>query len=214
MRQLAANPTTGGMLASYNVSKDPLMQGGLDAEKQQLQTGQGLFNDQSGRLTQMQNQGFQLKPEDQTLYGQTSGNIARMFGQQGNAAASNLAMRGMSNSGAAGATFSGLQGNQNEMLAQAQQQIMQQRFQNTQNQIAQQQQFMGNLNSQNNQMAGKFADTSGQYQNQAFNQNMESMGNQQGQANNEIKNVRRPGSRWGWSRFYYGSWWGNTVAWH
>ncbi len=43
------------------------------------------------------------------------------------------------------------------MLAQAQQQIMQQRFQNTMNQIGQQQQFLGSLNQQNNQAAGNYA---------------------------------------------------------
>ncbi len=188
MRQLATNPVTGGKLASYGVQNDPLLQGGLDTEKGQLQQGQSLFGNQSGILDKLQNQGYQLKPEDQSLYGQASGNIARQFGQQGNKASANLAMRGLSNSGAAGATFSGLAGNQNEMLAQAQQQIMQQRFQNTMQQVGQQQQFMNQLNSQNNQMAGKYADTAGQYQGQEYNQNLAGIENQQKQSNDQFKN--------------------------
>lgn len=174
-------PSTGSEQATNQVLHNSLfgqglgnIQTGLNQQQGQLQTGQGLQADQTNHLTGLQDQGFELKPEDQTLYGQTSGNIARMFGQQGNQASNNLAQRGLSNSGAAGATFSGLQGNQNEMLANAQQQIMQQRFQNTQNQIAQQQQFIGSLNSQNNQAAQGY---SGAANNQA--NTMSNMVNQQ-----------------------------------
>jgi hypothetical protein len=110
----------------------------------------GALSGAIGKENQLQNQGYQLTPEDQTMYGQASGDVARLFGQQENSAANNLAMRGLASAptGAAGATFSGLAGNKNEMLAKAQQQIMQQRYQNTQQQIQQQQQFISQLGGQ------------------------------------------------------------------
>jgi hypothetical protein len=110
----------------------------------------GALSGAIGKENQLQNQGYQLTPEDQTMYGQASGDVARLFGQQENSAANSLAMRGLASAptGAAGATFSGLAGNKNEMLAKAQQQIMQQRYQNTQQQIQQQQQFISQLGGQ------------------------------------------------------------------
>lgn len=139
---LATGATTGSRFAADEINKNQT-QAGLYGQGGQL--GQA-----EGKLTELQNQGFNLKPEDQSLYGQESGNIARQFGQQGNDAANNLASRGLSSSGAAGAQFSGLAGNQNEMLAQAQQQIAQQRFQNTQNQIGQYQNFVNSMGGQYN----------------------------------------------------------------
>lgn len=139
---LATNPLTGTKFATQQVQDNPIL-GQLFGDK-------GGLTSQMGILNNLQNQGFQLKPEDITQYGQTSGNIARMFGQAGNQASQSLSDRGLASapSGAAGAMFSGLQGNQNEQLAQAQQNIMQQRFQNTQNQIAQQQSFISQLGNQ------------------------------------------------------------------
>lgn len=151
--QLATGATTGSRFATEQIQKNPVL-GSLFGEGGQMSKQIGQYGKQSGLLDDLQSQGFNLKPEDQSLYGQMSGNIARQFGQAGNAAASNLAARGLSSSGAAGAMFSGLQGNQNEMLAQAQQQIGQQRVQNTMQQIGQQQQFLsqlgGNINNMGN----------------------------------------------------------------
>lgn len=140
--ELATNPLTGTKLATDQVQNNGIL-GGLFGQDGQL-------NKAESKLDNLNSQGFQLTPDDQTLYGQTSGNIARMFGAQGNQASQDLANRGLASapSGAAGAMFSGLAGNQNEMLANAQQQIMQQRFQNTQNQIAQQQNFVSQLGQQ------------------------------------------------------------------
>lgn len=151
MNAIATGPMSGTKYATDQVMNNPIL-GGLYGQNGQLSQAEG-------KLTDLQNQGFELKPEDQTLYGQTAGNISRTFGQQGNQAANDLASRGLSSSGAAGAAFSGLAGNQNEQLAQAQQQIMQQRFQNTMGQIGQYQNFvsgMGN-NAQNaiNQQYGR-----------------------------------------------------------
>lgn len=140
--ELATGATTGSKYATEQVQNNGIL-GGLFGKGGQL-------NQAESKLTDLNNQGFELKPEDMTLYGQTSGNIARMFGQQGNQASQDLASRGLASapSGAAGAMFSGLAGNQNEMLAKAQQQIMQQRFQDTQNQIQSQQNFIGQLGQQ------------------------------------------------------------------
>lgn len=155
LNQYSTNNPMGQSAAQ--VQGNSVEQQGLGQMLGQLQSGQGLQQSQTGQLDKLQNQGFNLTPGDQTMYGQESGNIARQFGQQGNQAASNLASRGLSNSGAAGATFSGLSGNQNEMLSQAQQNIAQQRFQNTMSQIGQTQNFLGALNGQNNQAAGNYA---------------------------------------------------------
>lgn len=140
--QLATGATTGSKFASEQVQNNPIL-GSLFGKGGQLEGAEGKLND-------LQSQGFELKPEDMTLYGQTSGNIARMFGAQGNQISQDLANRGLASapSGAAGAMFSGLNGNQNEMLAQAQQGIMQQRFQNTMQQIGQQQNFINSLGQQ------------------------------------------------------------------
>lgn len=159
INQAATNPLSGTRFATDQVQGNSLLQGGLDAIKGQLGTGQGLESKQTDILNNLQSQGFNLTPNDQSLYGQAAGGIARQFGQQGNQAASDLASRGLASapSGAAGALFSGLAGNQNEMLAKAQQDIMQQRFSNTQNQIQQQQSFINSLNNQNNSAAGNYA---------------------------------------------------------
>lgn len=139
---LATGATTGSKYATEQVQNNGIL-GGLFGQNGQL-------NKAESKLDDLNNQGFELKPEDMTLYGQTSGNIARMFGQQGNQMSQDLASRGLAAapSGSAGAMFSSLAGNQAEMLAQAQQQIMQQRFQNTQNQIQQQQNFVSQLGQQ------------------------------------------------------------------
>lgn len=140
MNALATGPLTGSKFATEQVQNNPILG--------QLFGQQGLIGKEIGKEQQLQNQGFNLTPEDQTMYGQMSGDIARQFGQQGNQMANDLASRGLSSSGAAGAGFSGLAGNQNEMLSKAQQQIAQQRYQNTMGQIKQQQDFINQLGGQ------------------------------------------------------------------
>jgi len=161
---LATGATTGSRFATDQVMNNPMLSG--------LFGSGGQLNKAEGKLDDLNNQGFELKPEDMTLYGQTSGNIARMFGAQGNQMSQDLASRGLAAapSGAAGAMFSGLAGNQNEMLANAQQAIMQQRFQNTQNQIAQQQNFVSQLGQQganaiNQQYGRQLSGAQNQHQN-------------------------------------------------
>lgn len=154
----ALDPATGSAMATDQVQNNPIL-GQLFGKDGQMGKDLATQNDQTGRLNKLQDQGFQLSPEDRTMYGQASGDIARQFGQQGNQAAQSLAMRGLgaAPSGAAGATFSGLAGNQNEMLAKAQQGIMQQRFANTQNQIKQQQDFIGQMAKHNEGMGSQAA---------------------------------------------------------
>lgn len=138
--ELATGALTGSKVAEQQLMGNETQRG--------LYGPEGQLGKVEGKLNSLYDQGFNLTPEDQTMYGQMSGDIARQFGQQGNQAASNLASRGLSNSGAAGAMFSGLAGNQNEMLAKAQQSIAQQRFQNTMNQIGQYQNFVSGLGAQ------------------------------------------------------------------
>ncbi len=180
--QLATGATTGSNYATQQVQNNPLLSQGLNAQMDQLHTGQGLESGQTGILNNLQSQGFNLTPGDQSLYGQEAGQIANQYAQQGNQAANSLASRGLSSSGAAGAQFSGIAGNQNQQLAQAQQQIAQQRFSNTQNQIAQQQNFIGALNGQNNSQANA-------YSGQAANDINQQYGRQLSGANQSTSNL-------------------------
>lgn len=96
------------------------------------------------QMNQLLGQGFKLTQDDREAYGQASGDIARMFGQQEQNLAQSLAARGLGQapSGAAGKSFSGLLGNKYEQLAKVQTDIADkrmannlQRIQQTQNQL-------------------------------------------------------------------------------
>jgi hypothetical protein len=99
--------------------------------------------------------GFQLTQDDREAYGQVSGDVARMYGEQEQAASQSLARRGLAsaNSGAAGATFSGLQGNKNEMLAKAQMGIAQKRMENTTQRLQENRRLQANLATQGSSLA-------------------------------------------------------------
>lgn len=131
--------------------------GGAEKKVQYGQFTGGLFNPETGLQSQVEkegrdlaSQGFQLAPEDREAYGQASGDVARMFGQQEQDLSKSLARRGLASagSGAAGAGFSGLQGSKNEMLAKAQTNIANQRMQNTQQRLMQNRQLQQNLAQQ------------------------------------------------------------------
>lgn len=102
-------------------------------------TTQGLFgagglNDRLGTEEKdLASTGYGLQGADREAYGQAAGDISRQFGQQEQDASKALARRGLGGgaSGAAGATFSGLAGNKNEMLAKAQTDIAQKRMADT-----------------------------------------------------------------------------------
>lgn len=95
-------------------------------------------------------QGFNLTPEDHEAYGQSAGDIARLFGQQEKSATSSLARRGLggAESGAAVAAFSGLAGNKNEQLAKAQMDIAKQRYADNMQRLQNTRSFMQGLGGQ------------------------------------------------------------------
>ncbi len=116
----------------------------------------GGLNDQlGGEQNRLASQGFKLTQDDQEAYGQASGDISRLFGQQEQDVAAQLAKRGLSSgaSGAAGALYSGIGGNKNEMLAKAQTDIANKRMQNTTQRLQDTRNMMLNLGQLGNQMA-------------------------------------------------------------
>lgn len=162
---LATSPIYSQLVASQQVQNDPLTSGLLGKG--------GQLNQATDEATKLANTGYNLTPEDHTAYGQASGNIARQFGQSENSLAQSLAARGMSGSNGAAAQFSGLNGNKNEMLAQAQTNIANQRMQNNLARLTETRNYatsLGNL--------GQNAENS------AANRNMAGQQNEQGLANN------------------------------
>jgi hypothetical protein len=176
----ATNADTGSNYATNQAMNNPMLG--------QLFGQGGALSNAIGKEQQLQNQGFQLTPQDKEAYGQASGNIARQFGEAENSASQDLASRGLASapSGAAGALFSGIQGNKNEQLANAQMQIANQRMQNTMQRIGQQQQLMTNLGAQGanaiNQQYGR------QLQGQQ-NQYNQGMGNRNFMMDNLMKRI-------------------------
>jgi hypothetical protein len=170
----ATGITTGTDYATDKVMNSPMFGRLLGAKDSSASDAR--FQEQN-----LLNNGFGLTTQDHDAYGQASGNIARMFGQQEQGAAQSLADRGLAAapSGAAGAMFSGLQGNKNEMLANAQSQIAGQRIQNAQNMLNANRQYqsqlgqLGNSAVQNqfgNAMASKGQDWNQYAQQQQLNQ--------------------------------------------
>ncbi len=117
----------------------------------------GLQSELTPEEHQLSSQGFNLTSGDQQAYGQAAGNIARQFGQQDQATAQQLARRGLASasSGAAGAAFSGNQGNKNEMLAKAQTDIAQKRMADTQNRLMANRNLQAQLASSGNAMSNE-----------------------------------------------------------
>lgn len=140
--QFFSNPLTGSKIASSQVQNDPILSSMFGAN--------GTMQDMAGQEKDLLANGFKMNNQDNTAYGQASDNIARMYGQQGNNVMQNLASHGLASgpNGASGVAFSGLQGNQNEQLAQAQMQIAQNRITTNQNML---QQVRGDLLQANQQ---------------------------------------------------------------
>ena len=195
---LATNATTGSRYATEQVQNNPIL-GQLFGENGAL----GRANTEEQKLA---SQGFQLQPQDVEAYGQASGNIARLFGQQEQGASQSLADRGLaaSPSGAAGAIFSGLQGNKNEQLAQSQMQIANQRMQNTMQRLNDTRNFMAQLGSQGandiqqqygrqlagaQNSAGNISNASQQQINQNTGANQANLAGQNFEAANKPKNI-------------------------
>lgn len=126
--------------AASNVQSNPLTSG--------LFGPGGTMQQTEGQVSDLQNQGFQLTPEDRTAYGQVSGDIARQFDQSDQNLSNSLANRGLSSSGVAGQMFANTQGSKNEQLAQSQMQIANQRMQTTMQRLGQAQSFLSQLGTQ------------------------------------------------------------------
>lgn len=153
-QRLATDATTGSKYATEQVQNNPLLSG--------LYGQGGLQSQLSNEQNQLSNQGFKLNSDDMSAYGQASGDISRQFGQQEQDVSKSLARRGLGggSSGAAGAAFSGLAGNKNEMLAKAQTDIAQKRYQDTMSRL-------NNVRSQMQSLGGQASnDIDSQYQRQ------------------------------------------------
>jgi len=161
---LAYNPLGGQRLASDMVRNDPTL--GLLFGKD------GSMGRAAKEEQDLASRGFSLQPEDFEAYGQGSGNIARMFGQQEQSLAQALADRGLASGSntAAGQQFAGLQGNKFEHLAQLQRQIADDRMARNQQRLSQTRDYLSNL--------GQQANTA---QNTRFNQQMVGAGARQGE---------------------------------
>lgn len=123
------------------IMSDPLL--GSIIAQQQLQSGpltSALYGGKGGSelsraledVNKTREPGYYgLNEGDQTAYGQSSGQLARMFGQGEQDLAQSLANRGLgaAPSGVAGQQFSGLQGNKMEQFAGLQRQIADQAMQ-------------------------------------------------------------------------------------
>jgi hypothetical protein len=131
LNQLATGPLTGSLVAQQQAMNDSLL-AGLYGKGGQMEGAEAEAN-------RLQNQGYKLQPEDYEAYGQASGNVARMFGQQEQSLAQALASRGLAagGSGAGTAQFTGLMGNKYEQLGQMQRQIADNRMQNTMQRLQQ-----------------------------------------------------------------------------
>lgn len=166
---IASDPLSGSRFASDQVMADP-------NGARMFGTGDSALSRALAEDKQLAQQGYQLNQDDHTAYGQISGDIARMFGNQENQTARSLASRGLAAapSGAAGAAFSGLAGNKNEQLAKAQMDIASQRFDRTM--------------QRRQQLANTQTDLNGQYQGAVQNQFGRQMAGVQ-QSRNNLENA-------------------------
>lgn len=138
----------GTRMATDEIRSNPMLSGLF---------GQGGLQDRLATEEQdLASTGYGLTGADREAYGQASGDITRQFAQQEQDAAKALAKRGLGGgaSGAAGATFSGIAGNKNEMLAKAQTDIAQKRMADTRQRLNDTRQMMGSLGTQAGQQIG------------------------------------------------------------
>lgn len=152
---VATDPMAARKFSTDQVMSDPVFQkmygaGGQqdklfqDADKnradivgadQQVADSDALINKLNGYMDENRqalsgkDDAYKLQDSDYAAYGEGSGNIARMFGQQEQGLAQALADRGLASSpnGVAASQFSGLYGNKMEQLGQLQRQISQDR---------------------------------------------------------------------------------------
>lgn len=139
---LAIDPTTGSRMATDQVQNNAILG--------QLFGKGGSMEGARSEEKDLMSRGYSLQPEDHEAYGQASGNIARLFGQQENDLAQSLASRGLSQagSGAALAGFAGLQGNKMEQLAASQRNIADSRMKNTMERLNSTRSYLSGLGQQ------------------------------------------------------------------
>lgn len=132
---IATDPVLGSRFAADEVRSNPLSSGlfGAGGIQDQAQSRFGLLgqNIEDSRQALMgRDESYGLQDSDLKAYGQAAGNTARTYGAQGQSIAQALANRGLgsADNGAAIGAFSGMIGNQNEQLANAQLQIAQNRI--------------------------------------------------------------------------------------
>lgn len=155
----------------------------------------GTFERTGAEEQRLADQGFQLTPEDKTAYGQGAAQIARQFGQREKGLAESLASRGLSQSGAAGAEFTGLAGNKDEQLGRLQMDIANQRMKNTTDRLAQTRQFLGQLGSQGLAAQGQFYGQDLARNQAGYQQNMgwlQAMQNQQNEKLQQQQQTAQP----------------------
>lgn len=178
----AADAGVGTDIANAAVQNSPIT-GGL--------FGNGGTLDQTiSQESQQANQPWALTDQDQSAYGQASGSIARQFGQSDNSLSQAMSDRGLSDSGVAGAAFTGAQGNKQEQLGQLQTQIANNRQQMNMQRLAQTQSFLGQLGQQGandvNQQFGR--QTQGvQTERAGAQMGMNWLGSQQNQSNEALQ---------------------------
>lgn len=163
---LATDPLSGTKLATDQVQNNDIL-GQLFGKDSTLSRTVGDEQNLASR-------GYSLQPEDYEAYGQASDQIARNFAQEGNSLSSMLADRGLDNSNVAASQFSGLAGNKNERLAQAQRQIADDRMKTNMERLGQTRNFLTSLSNQANNSI-----------NDQFQRNMTGIGAQQGFAQNQ-----------------------------
>lgn len=120
---IATDALTGRRFASDQIRQDPV--------SGQIYGDDGMFGRLGEEEKRLSEQGFRITPEDREAYGEASGDIARMFGQEEQNLAQMLQSRGLSSSNAATSGFTGLQGSKNERLSGAMRKIANDRMQNT-----------------------------------------------------------------------------------
>ncbi len=184
MEQQKAGPTS--LESTSNVQNNGIL-GGLYGQG-------GTLENTIAQEHQQANEPWALTNEDRSAYGQASGDIARQFGQSDQSLSQSLADRGLSNSGVAGAAFSGSQGNKNEQLAGLQMKIANNRQQMNQQKLNSTRSFLnqlgGNANTAINseqQRGNNYANSYNQVLNNKANIANSILGNYQGQQNEGLQ---------------------------
>jgi hypothetical protein len=147
----------------------------------------GALNSALGQEKDLSGKGYSLQPEDYEAYGQASGNIARMFGENEQSLAQALADRGLSSSGVAGQAFSNSLGNKNEQLARLQTDIAQKRMAMNQEKLNSLRGYIGTLGGQAQGAIGQSLGAEHQRNQDMVDQNVGYLKAMQGQSNNQLE---------------------------